>query len=43
MTAAGTESWKENDVAIIAFGATVTRLLDALVLLLKISRTEDKL
>lgn len=42
-TAAGTESWRENDVAISASGATVTPLFYALLLLLKICGTEDKL
>lgn len=37
------ESWGENDVAINAFGATVTRLFNALVVPLKICGTEDKL
>lgn len=40
-TTAGTESWRENDVAISAFGACVT-LFNALLPLLKICGTEDK-
>lgn len=42
-TAARTESWRENDVVDNALGATVTPLFNTLLLLLKISGTEDKL